>query len=471
LKLVQKLKVEEKSKLRLEELVNSMNNTLKNRNADQALEYLCWIVNADILFDFAMKTYDFELVIMVAKYTQKDPKEYLPYLKKLQDMEPVLMKFQINMDLKSYEDALVEISKGGETYFDKCLELITKYDLYEKAFGLFKDNEQLFANVYSQYAKYLEGKKNYIEAGYAFIRAKNFEGALKNFTNAGAVNEVTSLIAKMKITDRNELEDKFLELIDICTSSGKTEDVERIFTYLKDKEYFQDYLPLQSKLMDGLLRIKKWKLAYLFYYETAFPSVRDEFNNGISLAANLRINEFKKNKELFEEKYNRLLKVQHLKRTNPNLFIMDNKNLEDNVSDTGSVVSSVSNKSATSKRSTSSKMTKKSKNKISKRTVKEGSPLEEDYLIIILGELKISAQDIDNVKEFITVLNYLKLTDLALEIKELLEDFVKSVNPVVTFELLSVAQQDIINRNPEMKDHFPTLFPEKKEKKTGIIKD
>lgn len=48
---------------------------------------------------------------MVAKQTQKDPKEFLPYLKKLQEMDPILMKFQINYDLKYYEDALIELSK------------------------------------------------------------------------------------------------------------------------------------------------------------------------------------------------------------------------------------------------------------------------------------------------------------------------------------------------------------------------
>ena len=52
LKLVQKLKIEK-----------------NNEKADSALEFLCWIVKADTLFDFALMTYDFELVIMVAKHT------------------------------------------------------------------------------------------------------------------------------------------------------------------------------------------------------------------------------------------------------------------------------------------------------------------------------------------------------------------------------------------------------------------
>ena len=46
----------------------------------EALEYVSWLVNANHLFDVALTTYDFELVCLVASQTQKDPKEYVPYL-------------------------------------------------------------------------------------------------------------------------------------------------------------------------------------------------------------------------------------------------------------------------------------------------------------------------------------------------------------------------------------------------------
>lgn len=153
----------------------------KHKTADQALEYLCWVVNADTLFDFSLKTYDFELVILVAKYTQKDPKEYLPYLKKLQEMDPVLMKYQINMDLKNYEDALIELSKAEEKHFDLSIDLINKYELYELAFTLFNKNSALLKTIFEHYGHYLRGKKKYFEAGYAFLSNKNYELALESF--------------------------------------------------------------------------------------------------------------------------------------------------------------------------------------------------------------------------------------------------------------------------------------------------
>lgn len=46
----------------------------------EALEYVSWLVKPDRLYDVALTTYDFDLVTLVATQTQKDPKEYVPYL-------------------------------------------------------------------------------------------------------------------------------------------------------------------------------------------------------------------------------------------------------------------------------------------------------------------------------------------------------------------------------------------------------
>jgi len=56
----------------------------------EALEYVSWLVKPDRLYDVALTTYDFELVTLVATQTQKDPKEYVPYLQELKSMEPVM---------------------------------------------------------------------------------------------------------------------------------------------------------------------------------------------------------------------------------------------------------------------------------------------------------------------------------------------------------------------------------------------
>ena len=55
----------------------------KDVRADEALNYLLLLVNVNSLFDVALGLYDFDLVLFVAEKSQKDPKEYLPFLNEL----------------------------------------------------------------------------------------------------------------------------------------------------------------------------------------------------------------------------------------------------------------------------------------------------------------------------------------------------------------------------------------------------
>ena len=41
-------------------------------------------------------------------------------------------------------------------------------------------------------------------------------------------------------------------------------------------------------------------------------------------------------------------------------------------------------------------MTKKNQDKIKKRKIKEGSPIEEDFLILVLNDLKVKPEEIGN---------------------------------------------------------------------------
>lgn len=94
----------------------------------EALEFVSWLVNANRLFDVALTTYDFDLVTLVASQTQKDPKEYVPYLQSLKALgNPDYMRFKIHYDLKEYEQALECLAKSQEeTHFAEAIQIIKK---------------------------------------------------------------------------------------------------------------------------------------------------------------------------------------------------------------------------------------------------------------------------------------------------------------------------------------------------------
>ena len=234
--------------------------------------------------------------------------------------------------------------------------------------------------------------------------------------------------------------------------------------------------------------MKKWSKAY--YLTIAFQdiiSINDiKINTGLSLSnqndsfattnllcllqnrlkleIDIAKNELLLNEKEYNERLNRLLIVQSEKKLNPNLLEEYNKDIqiEDNFSETGSVISAgvshdshKSNKSSKSKKSNATKLTKKAQNKLSKRTVKQGSPLEEDYLLIILQEIHdnlISNEYEIQINDFCIVLSYLDLIDDSKEITIKYQTFKEKI--IKAFPMFNVYQQEFLNKYPDAKNLF-----------------
>lgn len=202
---------------------------------------------------------------MVAKHTQKDPKEYLPYLKKLQEMDSILMKFQINYDLKFYEDALSELSKGQEKYFDKCLQVVEKHQLYEFSLKLFCKNENCFLKIWKTYANYLEAQTKFYEAGYAYLESNDYEASLKCFKvndnlnkKSSSFSEIAVVLKKLNLSF-DEMKKIWLELIE---GTIQVNQIEYLYHFLRNEGNGRMYTQLQSVILKQFLKSKRWFLAY-----------------------------------------------------------------------------------------------------------------------------------------------------------------------------------------------------------------
>ena len=97
----------------------------------EALKFLLYMVDVAVLYDVALGTYDFDLVMMVAERSQKDPKEYLPFLNKLKAMEPGYCKFSIDAHLKRWSAALGHLVQLPD-HFPECLQLVEEHRLYKQ---------------------------------------------------------------------------------------------------------------------------------------------------------------------------------------------------------------------------------------------------------------------------------------------------------------------------------------------------
>lgn len=150
----------------------------------EAIEYICWLAKADKLYSVALLTFDFELVTMVAQYTQKDPKEYLPYLASLKEMSANQMRFKVNLDMKQFMPALDALTSEPLTpdTHKTALDLIFREKLFEEAILLFSKKEGLVSfvlDIKRQYADYLfKIVKNTKAAAYLYENCGDFTKAL-----------------------------------------------------------------------------------------------------------------------------------------------------------------------------------------------------------------------------------------------------------------------------------------------------
>jgi len=204
--------------------------------AKEALEYVSWIVNPNKLFDAAMCTYDFELVTLVASQTQKDPKEYVPYLQALKQMDPIDMKFKIEADFKNYEKALQIVAEGGPKYFDKALELVQKQRLYKQALELYKNDADLHNQVKGAFGDYLMQRGYVQEAGFLYMNSESPEDLKKSlsaFKTCCNVDMCFSIAFKLEF-DEDQVSELMKEVIEILASSHKYKEAADMLCQTED---------------------------------------------------------------------------------------------------------------------------------------------------------------------------------------------------------------------------------------------
>ena len=139
------------------------------------LRHINYFVNDDTFLKEAMRTYDLEIVLMVAQainmvcsftfpiynnkvssLSPKDPKEYLPILTALKDKSPAAyQQFHMDLFLENWDSALEHIAPLAQmqndlapTFLAECIEHIQQHNLFQLALKLFtgKPNFKVLMN-------------------------------------------------------------------------------------------------------------------------------------------------------------------------------------------------------------------------------------------------------------------------------------------------------------------------------------
>lgn len=374
--------------LKCNESETSTEAEVENVTADDALKYLLYLVNVDELFNVALGMYDFDLVLFVARKSQKDPKEYLPFMNGLKQLKETYRKFQIDLHLKRYQKAVVNGIQCDPEHFEECLKVIKDQGLYGHAMDALTDEtDERYQRIALQYGDYLREKGRLKEAGYMYERSGDLPSAL---SCAQKSLQWQRCIALKRRIGANEEEMKQLaeNLVTLLAEKGHySEAVELCATLLKDQKR-QFKLLIEGNLFEKAL------------YEARSENDRVEIKEAFDGYWNSLLVSLEEDASLFRTQKQRLLQVRKEKfdnAANPdNEFVLDC----DLYSDTTSLRSSqhTGGTRGTGKSFRSSKNRRKHERKL--LNLKEGNVFEDIALIDSLHGLvaKITNQQ-GNVKE------------------------------------------------------------------------
>ncbi|KAF3491898.1 elongator complex protein 1 [Arthroderma uncinatum] len=180
---------------------------LRERSAEQAeeaVEHMCFLTDAHQLFNYALGLYDLELTLMVAQQAQRDPREYLPFLQKLQGVSELQRKYEIDNHLGRFTKALKSLHALG-SYDDLKLYTI-KHSLYKDALELYKYQPDLLRDMTQLHADYLYDQSNYKEAAIAYESLGVFEPAYESYKLAHMWRECLYCAAMVPLSEADTKE-------------------------------------------------------------------------------------------------------------------------------------------------------------------------------------------------------------------------------------------------------------------------
>ncbi|XP_074136167.1 elongator complex protein 1 isoform X1 [Sminthopsis crassicaudata] len=389
-------------------------------SAEEALKYLLLLVDVNELYDHSLGTYDFDLVLMVAQKSQKDPKEYLPFLNTLKKMETNYQRYTIDKHLKRYEKAIGHLSKCGPEYFPECLNLIKDKNLYNEALKLYPSGSQQYKDISSVYGEHLKQKNLFEQAGLVFARSGAYEKALDVFVTSGSWQQAFCMAAQLNYTS-DQLASLGRTLSGKLAEQRKLNDAAQVL-----EQYAQDYEEAILLLLEGAAWEEALRLVHKYnrldIIETNIkPSILEAQKNYMVLMDSQTA--------IFTRHRKRFLVVRELKEQAQQGNLdddMPNGQESDLFSETSSIMSG-SDMSGRYSHSNSRISARSSKNRRKaerkKHSLKEGSPLEDLALLEALSEVVNSIEKLkDDIYQLLKVLFLFEYDEQARELQKMFED-------------------------------------------------
>ncbi|XP_068634801.1 elongator complex protein 1 [Aristolochia californica] len=229
-------------------------------SAEDSVKHLLWLSEPEAVYEAALGLYDLNLAAIVALNSQKDPKEFLPFLQGLDHMQPLIMKYTIDLRLHRYESALKHIFLAGEAYYRDCISLIKNNpQLFPLGVQLFSDGHKR-CEVLESWGDYLYEQKSFEDAATNYLCCSSLPKAMKAYRASGNWRSVFS-VAGLNLEGKEVLQ-LANEICEELNALGKPAEAARVaLEYCGDVAgavgYFVTAREWEEALRVGLLHGKK----------------------------------------------------------------------------------------------------------------------------------------------------------------------------------------------------------------------
>ena len=151
--------------------------------AEAAAEHICFLVDVNRLYDHALGLYDLDLALLIAQKSQRDPREYVPFVQSLHALPEARRKHVIDDHLGKREKALVHLHSLN--IFDELKSYVLKHTLYSQALELFRFDAVKHDEIFHLYAEHLEATSKFHQAGLAYESLGDYAKASSCYRAAG----------------------------------------------------------------------------------------------------------------------------------------------------------------------------------------------------------------------------------------------------------------------------------------------
>uniref|UniRef100_A0A182MPI0 Elongator complex protein 1 n=1 Tax=Anopheles culicifacies TaxID=139723 RepID=A0A182MPI0_9DIPT len=367
--------------------------------AEEALRYLLYLVEVNVLYDEALGMYDFGLVLFVATKSQKDPKEYLPFLNELKRMDENYRKYRIDCHLKRYDRALEHIARyeAEEERFQEALELTATHQLHTVALRCYRNsaNQDHYRRVCALYGDYLRKGSKHADASLMYERAGDLQQAISSARHALDWRRVVRLSSVCSMPSDAVLR----SLVPALMEAGEYDAAATIaYDHLKDT----------SLAIDCLVKDHRYERALLMANEpNLLEKVRTSFGEYLTTLDETLCAE----KEQFLRQKDRLatLREERSRKLSSTAAGEDHGDVDgdcgdcDLYSDSSTIASS--RHTGTSGRSGKSHRSSKNRRKHERKllNLKEGSPFEDIALIDALHTLVVRVCGVERQRHIRTI--------------------------------------------------------------------